>query len=173
MLEFDAPLTTNAAAKRVFGQGGSFIAADCNHGGLGPNSLCEPWGLGMDKLGNLYVSDWSNARVLEYNTPLATGTTADRVFGQGGSFTTASCNKGERNASSLCGPFGVAVDVTGNLFVADGYNNRVLRLRSTPALAMTSMRATNADELTCRRYLLAGDKGLGQAGQFVCFSTSR
>ncbi len=126
VVEFDAPLATNGAAKRVFGQGGSFISAECNHDGLGRDSLCEPWGVAVDKIGNLYVADWANARVLEYDTPFATDTTADLVFGQGGSFTSGLCNNGGRSAASLCEPFGVAADGSGNIFVADGYNNRML-----------------------------------------------
>jgi sugar lactone lactonase YvrE len=125
VLEFDAPMVTGVAAKRVFGQGNSFISADCNHGGFGRNSLCEPWGVGVDKIGNLYVADWGNARVLEYATPLIDAT-ADLVFGQRGSFTSGSCNYGGRSATSLCGPFGVAADALGNIYIADGYNNRVL-----------------------------------------------
>jgi hypothetical protein len=57
------------------------------------NSLCEPGGLAVEGAGNLYVADSSNHRVLEYDTPLTSGTTADRVFGQGGSFTTRFCNR--------------------------------------------------------------------------------
>ncbi|HEY2104173.1 MAG TPA: NHL repeat-containing protein [Candidatus Binataceae bacterium] len=126
VLEFYAPLTNHVAAKRVFGQGGSFISADCNHGGIGPDSLCEPWGVGLDKLGRLYVADWSNARVLEYDTPLAADTTADRVFVQGGTFNSSFCNYHGRSAASMCEPFAVVADGSGNVFVADSYNNRML-----------------------------------------------
>ena len=89
----------------------------------------------MDAAGNLYVADYINNRVLEYNTPLTLtvtpgsgDTVADRVFGQGGSFTSNTCNLGLANpsASSLCNPVGVAVDAAGNLYVADYGNNRVL-----------------------------------------------
>jgi len=41
------------------------------------------------------------SRVLEYDNPLATDTAADRVFGQGGSFTSGTCNLGGISASSL------------------------------------------------------------------------
>jgi hypothetical protein len=53
------------------------------------------------------------------------------VFGQGGSFTSNTCNLGGISASSLCGSFGVAMDAAGNLYVADYGNNRVLEY-STP-----------------------------------------
>ena len=75
------------------------------------------------------TSTWpttSNNRVLEYDTPLTTDTVADRVFGQGGSFTSNTCNLGGISASSLCNPYGVAVDAAGRLYVADASNSRVL-----------------------------------------------
>ena len=134
VLEYNAPLTTDTSADRVFGQAGSFTTNTCNNGGVSAGSLCAPSRAALDASGNLFVSDTSNHRHLEYNTPLATDTVADRVFGQGGSFTTATCNNGGISASSLCYPSGVAVDASGNLFLADSTsvgpsvfgNNRVL-----------------------------------------------
>ncbi len=126
VLEYDMPLGSGTTADRVFGQGGSFITNTCNSGGVSATSLCVPRIVGVDGTGNLYVADASNSRVLEYDTPLVSGTTADRVFGQGGSFTTGTCNNGGVSATSLCTPFGVAVDGTGDLYVADTSNNRVL-----------------------------------------------
>ena len=79
----------------------------------------------MDAAGNLYVADDSNNRVLEYNTPLTTDTTAERVFGTCGSFTSSAC--AGLSANSLDEPKGVAVDASGNLYVADIGNSRVLQ----------------------------------------------
>ncbi len=97
-------------------------------------------------MGNLYVADFTNSRVLEYNTPLNPGsgetgagdTTADMVFGQGGNFTSNRCNLGGRSASSMCVPMGITVDNAGNLYIADGFNNRVLEYntpRTTDTIA--------------------------------------
>src|SRR5262249_10438365 len=63
---------------------------------------------------------------LEYDTPLVSDVTADRVFGQGGSFAVATCNLGGVSDTSLCSPTGVAVDDQANAYVADPTNNRVL-----------------------------------------------
>src|SRR5271157_3155172 len=52
-------------------------------------------------------------------------TTAARVYGQGGSFTTNTANNGGISATSLTAPTGVAVDGSGNLYVADSVNSRV------------------------------------------------
>ena len=135
VLEYNTPLTSTTA-NRVFGQGGSFKTNECNydiatHETSTAIDLCNPTGVAVDSSGDLWVADEGNNRVLEYNTPL-TNTTADTVFGQGGSFTSKACNSDTGNTSissaiDLCKPGGVALDPSGNLWVADEDNNRVLR----------------------------------------------
>ncbi len=68
--------------------------------------------------------------MLEYNPPLSNGTIAVRVFGQLGSFTTVNRNDGGLTANSLYNPTNVAVDSSGNLYVADFNNNRVLEYKT-------------------------------------------
>ena len=77
----------------------------------------------MDSGGNLYVTDYLNNRVLFY--PFGS-TTATRVYGQGGSFTSNAANNGGVSANSLTQPRAVALDCSGNVYVADIVNNRVL-----------------------------------------------
>lgn len=86
-------------------------------------------GLAVDSHGNLWISDVLNHRVLELDRPFETDRVADRVFGQGGSFTTRTCNQGGVSARSLCFPGALAFDTAGNLYVADLHNNRVLLFR--------------------------------------------
>ena len=117
----------DTVADRVFGQGGSFNSALCNPEGTSATSLCFSSGVAVDSVGNVFVADAFNNRVLEYDTPLTTDTIADRVFGQGGSFTTGGCNDvGTDVSNGLCTPLGIAVDGAGNLYVADKDNSRVL-----------------------------------------------
>jgi len=151
VLEYNAPLTSGASASVVFGQNGSFTSKACNFdtgGSFAPSSaidLCAPAAATLDAMGNLYVADSTNSRVLEYNTPLNPGSgetgagdaTADLVFGQGGNLASNKCNLGGRSASSICGPMGVAVDSAGNLFIADGFNDRVLEY-NTPLTTDTT-----------------------------------
>jgi sugar lactone lactonase YvrE len=145
VLEYDSPFSgcgsfpcVGGAANKVFGQAGSFTSSTSNNGGLTANSLSSPSGVAVDTVGNLYVADLSNSRVLEYNTPLTTDTTADRVFGQSG-FTSGACNLGAASPSavSLCLPVGVAMDSSGALYVADTSNSRVL-VYKTPLISATA-----------------------------------
>ena len=124
VLEYNAPLSNGMSANRVFGQP-NFTSNVANPGGVSANTLRNPWGVAVDAAGNLYVADHSNNRMLEYDTPLTTNTTADRVFGQP-SFTTVSCNYGGLGPGSLCLPSSPAVDSLGDVWVADYSNNRVL-----------------------------------------------
>jgi sugar lactone lactonase YvrE len=123
VLEYTSPLTTNTTADFVFGQGGLFTTNACNNGGLTADSLCGPRWVAYN--GNLFVADTSNNRVLKYNSPLTTNTTADRVFGQGGQFNQSSCKSWSPN--SLCTPDGIALDAGNGLYVGDTTSNRVLR----------------------------------------------
>jgi hypothetical protein len=113
----------SATATRVYGQNGSFTTNTANDGGVGANSLYQPFGLALDSSGNLYVSGYINSNVLFYPSG---STTATRVYGQGGDFNSATANNGGVSANSLDQPTGVALDSSGNLYVADIYNNRVL-----------------------------------------------
>ncbi|MFZ2059419.1 MAG: NHL repeat-containing protein, partial [Candidatus Binatus sp.] len=136
VLEYNTP-QTNTTANLVFGQA-SFTTAGCNNDshntGDSPDDLCGPGAVAADVLGNLYVADEANNRVLEYNTPLnqnrgekgAGDTTADNVFGQGGDLATNTVNDGGLSASSLDNPSGVAVDPSVNVYIADSENHRVL-----------------------------------------------
>ncbi|EQA38581.1 NHL repeat protein [Leptospira inadai serovar Lyme str. 10] len=114
----------STSAIQVFGQAGSFTTGTVNNGGISPDSLNYPYGgIAFDSSGGMYLSDQSNHRVLYYPT---NSTTATRVYGQGGSFTTGTANKGGISANSLNVPYALVLDSSNGLYVADTNNNRVL-----------------------------------------------
>ncbi len=130
VLEYDQPFTTDTQPDRVFGQGGSFTSSACNQdGSISAATLCNPTGVAVDTAGALYIADSDNSRVLEINSPLISDV-ADRVFGQGGRFTTGTCNAGGVGANSLCAPAVVGLDKSGDLFVEDNGNFRLLEFNS-------------------------------------------
>ncbi|HTW89830.1 MAG TPA: choice-of-anchor D domain-containing protein [Candidatus Binataceae bacterium] len=127
--------TDGAPANLVIGQP-DFNSSLWNQNGGAPNAntLWFPTAVAVDGSGNLYVLDDGNNRVLEYDSPFTTDTTADRVFGQP-DFSSNLCNQGltEPTPETLCLPYvgnvntgGLAVDNAGNLYVTDARNNRVL-----------------------------------------------
>ncbi|MFH1724591.1 MAG: SMP-30/gluconolactonase/LRE family protein, partial [Elusimicrobiota bacterium] len=84
--------------------------------------LSMPMGLAFDPSGNLWVADRSNHRVLMFSPPFESGMDASVVLGQPDF--TACCEATTR--SGMNQPFDVAADASGNVWVADAYNNRVL-----------------------------------------------
>src|SRR6202041_1589124 len=111
-----------------------FLSYTCDgvHGAaVSASGLCAPEGVAVDGLGNLYIADTGNNRVLEYSNPFAAcggafpcvAGPATLVIGQGASFTSKTQNNGGITASSLAGPVGVAADFSGNLYVVDKINN--------------------------------------------------
>jgi len=104
--------------------------------------------MAVDSSSNLYVPDAFNHRVLKYINPFTTDTVADEVWGQA-DFSGNTYNRGASpTASSLCfggydnsWGFGVEIDSSGNLWVADGGNNRVLRFPKNPTTGEISKTA--------------------------------
>jgi sugar lactone lactonase YvrE len=123
---------SNATANHVFGTGNSFTVTGCSSSGAA--GVCYPFGLATDSAGNMFLADYGWDRVFEYFTPLTvTGvsgsgdTIADYVFGQGGVLSGTSCNFGAvADAETLCSPYGVATDSSGDILIADTGNNRSL-----------------------------------------------
>jgi NHL repeat-containing protein len=121
----------------IFGQEGYKNTREWNKGGVSASSLAFPRGMARDDK-NLYVADFDNHRVLIYTTPKSSIDTiyrsekmkADYVLGQDGDFTTRDGNKGGVSEKSLYFPTDVAVDISGNLYVADMGNHRVLKFNN-------------------------------------------
>lgn len=82
------------------------------------------------KTSHLAVADGMNNRILIYKTPLRTDESASIVIGQA-SFTETLPNQGGSapTAATLSNPLGMAMDSSGNLWVADAYNCRVLEFK--------------------------------------------
>jgi sugar lactone lactonase YvrE len=93
---------------------------------LTQTGMYNPSGLTFDSSGNLWMTDTSNNRVLEYTAPFSDGKAASVVIGQA-DFTT---NDLAAAQSGLTDPAAVAFDSSGDLWVVDGGNNRVLEFQA-------------------------------------------
>jgi sugar lactone lactonase YvrE len=96
-------------------------------------SLNLPRGIAVDRTGSLYVADTGNHRILRIDNPtllpivtVVAGTGRPGFSGDGGLATQA----------QLSFPSGVGVDLMGNLYIADTFNNRI-RLVNTSGFIET------------------------------------
>ena len=118
VLEYKQPIADGMAASLVIGQ--STLAANVQS--TASTGLSFPHGIVFDKGGDLWVADSSNNRVLEFVPPFSNGMSATVVLGQAG-FGTNLC---AHSSSKLCYPTDLVFDGSGNLWVVDCNNNRVL-----------------------------------------------
>ncbi len=103
------------------------------------NGMADPSAVAVDSGGTLWVADLTNHRVLRFDNAASktNGANADAVLGQTDfvSSSTATSQNG------MSGPVGLAVDNSGNLWIADRFNDRVLRFDN----AASKANGANAD----------------------------
>ena len=102
---------------------GNGSASYSGDGGVATNTaLYYPYGVAVDGAGNLLIAEAANNRIRKVGTngiiTTVAGNGGQGFSGDGGAATNASLNN----------PFGVAVDGVGNIFIADGYNQRIRKV---------------------------------------------
>ncbi|MCF8721587.1 NHL domain-containing protein [Nitrospina gracilis] len=88
-------------------------------------NLDKPFGLAVDKQGNLYIADRGNNRVRKVDAESGLMTT---IAGDGGFFFIG--DNGPAYRASIAGPTDVAVDDEGNVYIADRNNNRIRKVNA-------------------------------------------
>ena len=129
------------------GDGGAATAAQLN----------TPYGVAVDSSGNLYFSDAVNNRIRKVTASTGVistvaGTGAHGSGGDGGAATSAQFNT----------PYGVAVDGSGNIYIADGRNHRIRKVTASTGVIST-VAGTGA----------AGSTGDGAAATLAKLSSPR
>src|SRR5207302_624534 len=107
---------------RFSGDGGPATAA-----GLG-----FPQGVAVDAGGNLFIADTVNPRIRHVDAATRIITTA-----AGNGPATFRGDGGPATSAELFTPVGIAVDSSGNLFIAEGNNNRIRRVDAATGIITT------------------------------------
>src|SRR5439155_23906962 len=115
-------ITTVAGGGSSLGDGGAATSA----------SLYDPTALALDASGNLYIADQNNHRIRKVDAATGIITTvagngSPAFGGDGGAATSASLNN----------PDGVAVDASGNVYVAEQSNHRIRRVAAATGIITT------------------------------------
>lgn len=113
-------LTPGAVSSTLAGGGGNFGSTD----GDGANAMFNrPRGLGIDSEGNLYVAESFNSTVRKI-TPAGAVSTFAGTAGAPGYVDAAG------SAARFGYPYGIAVDSTDSVYVADAVNNTIRKISS-------------------------------------------
>ncbi len=113
-------ITTLAGSSAGFGGDGG-PAAEAN--------LYQPAATLVDVAGNIYIADAGNNRVRRINAKTGlistvAGTANESISG----------DAGPANQASLYGPYAFALDIKGNLYIADVFHNRIRMVSANQAL---------------------------------------
>lgn len=114
------------------GDGGPAVAA----------AIDSPGGLAVDAAGNLFIADTRNGRVREVNALTGVVTTVAGTGGAGGNIQSFSGDGGASAAAGLALPRGLALDTSGNLYIADSANHRVRRISASGVIATVAGQGT-------------------------------
>ena len=127
VLVYQPPFSNGMAATLAIGQAN--LTSGLPNQGLASAtsaSLFDPGFFVFDSSGNIWIPDPLNNRILEFKSPFATGMSASLVLGQA-DFTHNIANQGAVvGPNTISDAIGAAFDSSGNLWVADSSNNRVL-----------------------------------------------
>lgn len=97
-----------------------------NGGAATSAKISQPMGLALDAASNVYFADWGNAVIRE-----VTATTGNISTVAGSGSNGFSGDGGPATAAKLYYPYGVAVDMAGNIYIADDVNNRVRKVTAS------------------------------------------
>ena len=145
-------VNTTGTISVVAGTGAQGFTGDGVTGGAALASLYHPYAAAADTTGNVYIADTYNCVVRK----VSTANTITTVAGIGGSCG-YSGDSGKGTAAQLYYPEGLALDASGNLFIADAQNCVVRKL----VLASNTI-TTYAGNHTCG---YSGDNGAATSAE--------
>jgi len=103
----------------VAGDGDSGTSGD---GGLATNAEISAQGLAVDAAGNLFISGYgATVREVAASTGIISPVAGNGIFGYSG-------DGGSATAAGISGPAGIALDASGNLYIADSDSYRIRKV---------------------------------------------
>ena len=102
-------------------------------GGLATSaSLAWPQGIAVDVSGNIYIADTSNRSIFKVtkSTGIITTVAGNGQYGYSG-------NGGQATSAVIGSPVSVAVDASGNIYIADYYNYRIRKVTKSTGIITT------------------------------------
>ncbi|HEY5407687.1 MAG TPA: IPT/TIG domain-containing protein [Ginsengibacter sp.] len=123
-IAFDGTVSTVAGKGNPGNQDGAVGSATFNY----------PFGIVVDKNGNIYVSEIGSDNIRKITPDGMVSTFAGSPTGRTGS------NDGADTSASFNDPLGLATDADGNIYVADAANNKIRKI--TPAGIVTTVAGT-------------------------------
>ena len=144
--------TGGVVPPNIYGQVSTFAGTGTvgSTNGVGTSaSISAPLGLTVDASGNIYVGDYNN-NIIRKITPAAVVTTFAGLAGAHGTADGIGAN------ARFTLPEGVAADQTGNIFVADNFNNLIRKISQAGAVITFAGTAG----------VFGDDNGLGTAAKF-------
>jgi sugar lactone lactonase YvrE len=123
-------ITSGGTVSTLAGSGGVTGSGD---GAGGSARFNGPYAVAVDSFGNLYVSDFFNGTIRKIDT----SNTVTTLAGSAGNLGFAD---GAAGAARFNQPYGVAVDGSDNVYVADTYNRAIRKV--TPSGTVTTLNGT-------------------------------
>jgi sugar lactone lactonase YvrE len=113
--------------------GSGAVPTGAGDGGPATSATMIPLGVAVDASGNIFVADAGGNRIRKVSTNGIVTTVAGS--GMSGLFTGGfSGDGGPATSARLNNPSGVAVDTSGNLYIADSFNNRIRKVSADGAI---------------------------------------
>jgi sugar lactone lactonase YvrE len=134
----------------------STIAGNETYGYSGDNgpatsaALNIPMGVSVDASGNIYIADWSNNRIRKVNTAgIITTVAGNGTAGYSG-------DGGVATSAELNAPESVYVDASGDVYIADGGNNRIRKVNAAGIITTVAGNGTSG---------YSGDSGIATSAE--------
>jgi sugar lactone lactonase YvrE len=133
-------ITTVAGGRASLGDNGPATSAQIN----------SPTGVAVDSAENLYIADFGDSRIRKVSNAIITTVAGNATPGFSG-------DKGGATSAQLSNPYGLALDPSGNLYIADSSNN-VVRKVSNGVIAIVAGNGTQG---------FSGDNGPATSAQLA------